>query len=125
MKDRIDKFSEGIPQLMSALDELAKLHPFIGGALTQLHVSMRINQEVVAVLAFKTAYTLERRRRDNEKKIISLFVGMKDMMGALLLYVLASVWTEHAHIRQPQGHGECQDQGTRWYEHRGSSEITC
>jgi hypothetical protein len=91
MKDRIDKFSEGIPQLMSALDELAKLHPFIGGALIQLHVSLRIDQKVVAVLAFKTAYTLERRRRDNEKKIVSLFVGMKDMMGALLLYVLVSV----------------------------------
>lgn len=31
MRDKIDKFSEGIPVLMSALDELKTLHPFIGG----------------------------------------------------------------------------------------------
>jgi len=36
-------------------------------------------------------YTLEKKRRDNDKKVISLFVGMKDMMGALLLYVIASI----------------------------------
>jgi hypothetical protein len=33
IKQGIDKFSEGIPVLMSALDELKSLHPFIGGAL--------------------------------------------------------------------------------------------
>jgi hypothetical protein len=31
IKDGISKFSEGIPVLMSALDELKSLHPFIGG----------------------------------------------------------------------------------------------
>jgi hypothetical protein len=46
---------------------------------------------VVVVLAFKTVYTLEQKRRDNDKKIISLYVGMKDMMGALLLYVFPSI----------------------------------
>jgi hypothetical protein len=45
-------------------------------------------RSVVAVLAFKTVYTLEQKRRDNDKKIISLFVGMKDMMGSLLLCVI-------------------------------------
>jgi hypothetical protein len=44
---------------------------------------------IVAVLAFKTVYTLEQKRRDNDKKIVALFVGMRDMMGALLLYVIA------------------------------------
>jgi hypothetical protein len=44
----------------------------------------------VVVLAFKTVYTLEQKRRDNDKKIVSLYVGMKDMMGALLLYVFPS-----------------------------------
>ncbi|KAF8477646.1 hypothetical protein DFH94DRAFT_671862 [Russula ochroleuca] len=58
-----------MPVLMNALDELKAVHPFIG----------------VVVLAFKTVYTLEQKRRDNDKKIISLYVGMKDMMGALLL----------------------------------------
>ena len=46
--------------------------------------------KLVVVLAFKTVYTLEQKRRDNNKKIISLYVGMKDMMGALLLYVFPS-----------------------------------
>jgi hypothetical protein len=33
IKDRIDMFSEGMPVLMSALDELKAVHPFIGGEL--------------------------------------------------------------------------------------------
>jgi hypothetical protein len=35
IKDGIDKFSEGMPVLMNALDELKAVHPFIGGELTQ------------------------------------------------------------------------------------------
>ena len=50
-----------------------------------------VTRTVVAVLAFKTVYTLEQKRRDNDKKIISLFVGMKDMMGSLLLCVIPSI----------------------------------
>ena len=50
--------------------------------------------EIVVVMAFKTVYTLELKRRDNEKKIIALYVEMKDMMGVLLLFVLA--FTHHA-----------------------------
>lgn len=45
------------------------------------------DREIVVVLAFKAVYTLEQKRRDNEKKIIALYVEMKDMMGVLLLYV--------------------------------------
>ena len=48
---------------------------------------MRGDQEIVVVMAFKAVYTLEQKRRDNEKKIITLYVEMKDMMGVLLLYV--------------------------------------
>ena len=48
---------------------------------------IRGNWEIVVVMAFKTVYTLEQKRRDNEKKIIALYVEMKDMMGVLLLYV--------------------------------------
>ena len=47
--------------------------------------------EIVVVMAFKTVYTLELKRRDNEKKIIALYVEMKDMMGVLLLCVLAFI----------------------------------
>jgi hypothetical protein len=35
MKDGISLFSEGIPVLMSALDELKAVHPFIAGELIQ------------------------------------------------------------------------------------------
>jgi hypothetical protein len=31
IKERIDRFSEGMPVLLNALDELASLHPFIKG----------------------------------------------------------------------------------------------
>jgi hypothetical protein len=47
--------------------------------------------KVVVVLAFQTVYTLEQKRRDNDKKITSLFVGMRDMMGVLFLYVCTSI----------------------------------
>ncbi len=63
-------------------------------------------RSVVVVLAFKTVYTLEQKRRDNDKKVVSLFVGMKDMMGALLLCVAPSIQTDHTDILQPQGAGE-------------------
>jgi hypothetical protein len=51
-------------------------------------ISREITDNKVVVLAFKTVYTLEMKRRDNEKKIIALYVEMKDMMGALLLCVV-------------------------------------
>jgi hypothetical protein len=34
---------------------------------------------------------MEQKRHDNDKKIISLYTGMKDMMGALLLYAFPSI----------------------------------
>ena len=44
-----------------------------------------VTENIVVVLAFKTVYTLEMRRRDNDKKIVALYAEMKDMMGVLLL----------------------------------------
>jgi hypothetical protein len=40
IKDGIDKFSEGMPVLMNALDELKAVHPFIGG---ELHPMIRVH----------------------------------------------------------------------------------
>ncbi|KAI0040172.1 hypothetical protein FA95DRAFT_1550018 [Auriscalpium vulgare] len=68
IEDGIDHFFEGMPVFMNALDAVADVHPFIA----------------VAVMAFKTVYTLEVTRRDNEKKVIALYVEMKDMMAVLL-----------------------------------------
>jgi hypothetical protein len=47
--------------------------------------AQEMTENVVAVLAFKTVYTLELKRRENNKKIVALYVEMKDMMGALLM----------------------------------------
>jgi hypothetical protein len=44
VKDDIDRFTEGIPILMNALDELTALHPFIGGALIRQYVFLRIKR---------------------------------------------------------------------------------
>lgn len=54
-------------------------------------------------MVFKTVYTLELKRRDNEKKIIALYLEMKDMMGVLLLCV--SIFTSRALLifLQPSG----------------------
>ncbi|KAJ6561494.1 hypothetical protein DFH09DRAFT_1160085 [Mycena vulgaris] len=60
-------FMEGIPVLMNALDEVAKLHPFIG----------------VAVMAFKAVWALEQKRRANDRMILTLHMEIKDMMGVL------------------------------------------
>ncbi len=53
-------------------------------------------------MAFKTVYTLELKRRDNEKKIIALYVEMKDMMDVLLLCVLAFTYRALLIFLQPQ-----------------------
>ncbi|KAJ7901712.1 hypothetical protein B0H14DRAFT_1250148 [Mycena olivaceomarginata] len=63
----LNTFMEGMPVLMNALDEVAKLHPFIG----------------VAVMAFKAVWALEQKRRDNDRKILALHMEMKEMMGVL------------------------------------------
>ncbi|KAJ7739936.1 hypothetical protein B0H16DRAFT_1568368 [Mycena metata] len=63
----LNTFMDGIPVLMKALDEVGKLHPFIG----------------VAVMAFKAVWALEEKRRANDKMILSLHMEIKDMMGVL------------------------------------------
>ncbi|KAJ7058048.1 hypothetical protein C8F01DRAFT_1149302 [Mycena amicta] len=63
----LNTFMAGMPVLMNALDEVAKLHPFIG----------------VAVMAFKAVWALEQKRRDNDRKILALHMEMKDMMAVL------------------------------------------
>ena len=37
----------------------------------------------VAVLAFKAVYNMEVKRRQNDKRIVALYVEMKDMIGVL------------------------------------------
>ncbi|KAK6981220.1 hypothetical protein R3P38DRAFT_2664248 [Favolaschia claudopus] len=64
----MDAIEQGINTFTHALDEVAKLHPFIG----------------VAVMAFKAVWALEQKRRENDRRILALHLEMKDMMGVLL-----------------------------------------
>ncbi|KAI0360921.1 hypothetical protein OH77DRAFT_1418971 [Trametes cingulata] len=68
VREGINSLAESIPGLLKALDEVAKIHPFIQ----------------VAVGAFKVVVELDLKRRDNDKKINVLFLEMKDMMEVLL-----------------------------------------
>jgi hypothetical protein len=54
--------------------------------------AIRSNRKVVVVLAFKTVYTLQQKRRENDRKVISLYIGMKDTMGVLFLSVFSSIY---------------------------------
>lgn len=71
----VNTFMETIPTLMKALDEVAKICPFTSG-MRELALSIRalIDDRLVAVLAFKAVYTLEVKRRSNDKRIIALYV---------------------------------------------------
>ncbi|TFK86599.1 hypothetical protein K466DRAFT_587082 [Polyporus arcularius HHB13444] len=68
VREGVNTLIDSLPGLVKALDEVAKLHPFIG----------------IAVSAFRVVVELDIKRRDNDKKIGVLFAEMKDMMEALL-----------------------------------------
>ncbi|KAK7678018.1 hypothetical protein QCA50_018958 [Cerrena zonata] len=68
MEEKVSSFAENIPWLMNVLDEVTALHPAI---------------QVVA-LAFKAAYHIEMTRRENDKRIKTLYVEMKEMIHVLI-----------------------------------------
>ena len=71
----VNTFMEAVPVLMKALDEVAKIHPFISGMCgSVLNTYAPIDDLLVAVLAFKAVYTLEVKRRSNDKRVIALYV---------------------------------------------------
>ena len=71
----VNAFMEAVPVLMKALDEVAKVHPFISGMDgSALEMQVLTDGLLVAVLAFKAVYTLELKRRSNDKRVIALYV---------------------------------------------------
>ncbi|KAJ2965360.1 hypothetical protein NUW54_g14143 [Trametes sanguinea] len=64
----IQRFADDIPWLMKGLDELARIHPAV----------------TVAVLAFKAVYALETTRQENDRRVVMLYVEMKDMMSVMV-----------------------------------------
>jgi ABC-type uncharacterized transport system permease subunit len=70
----VNTFMEAVPALMKVLDEVAKVHPFISGMCESvLGACAPIDDLLVAVLAFKAVYTLEVKRRSNDKRVIALY----------------------------------------------------
>ncbi|KAI0083947.1 hypothetical protein BDY19DRAFT_604899 [Irpex rosettiformis] len=63
----VEGFLKEDPWFMRALDDVAKIHPFVS----------------VAVIAFKACYNMELARRQNDKRVIALFKEMKDMIEVL------------------------------------------
>jgi len=92
VKEGIDEFSEGMPKIMGALSLLAS-HPLIGGEIRPMICICGVTREIVVVQAFKTGFELEQKRHTNDKKVISLYVGMKDMMEVLIGYVFSLLST--------------------------------
>jgi hypothetical protein len=73
----VNTFMEAVPTLMKALDEVAKVHPFISGASPFYHRCGMVDDDrfhTVAVLAFKAVYTLEKKRHENDKRVLALYV---------------------------------------------------
>ncbi|SJL12357.1 uncharacterized protein ARMOST_15783 [Armillaria ostoyae] len=66
---QLSGWSAASSALIATLEELQKIHPFIS----------------VAVLPFKAALYLELKQRQNDEKIITLHVLMKEMMKSLLI----------------------------------------
>ena len=87
--------------------------------------SRKVTKNVVAVLAFKTVYTLEMKRRHNEKKVIAIYGAMKDMMGVLLWCVMIFNMSCLTDITQPQRCGKRQAHRPRRHGNPGSLEVAC
>ncbi|KAI0716104.1 hypothetical protein C8T65DRAFT_642063 [Cerioporus squamosus] len=64
----IERFADDVPWLMKGLEELARIHPVL----------------TVTVLAFKAVYALETTRQENDRRVMTLYVEMKDMMMVMV-----------------------------------------
>ncbi|KAJ6573432.1 hypothetical protein DFH09DRAFT_916098 [Mycena vulgaris] len=80
IENTITTFAETSTVLIKGLDALGQLHPFVG----------------VAVTAFKLVITLDLTRRQNNKKVLAVKIGMQDLM--IILFQLR-------HMRDPQEKG--------------------
>ena len=70
---------------MKSLDELAGIHPVV----TSVSYKVEVRQQLiifttVAALAFKEVYALENTRQENDRRVVALYTGMKDMMMVMV-----------------------------------------
>lgn len=85
----ISTFLHDVHWLVKVLDEVARIHPFVAGMDMCSSIFHGYDDEAVIfdlapILAFKAVYTMERTRQENDKRIISLYVAMKDMIAVLV-----------------------------------------
>lgn len=86
---KVSSFAENIPWLMNVLDEVTALHPAIqGSSVFNVWTRKRTNSCPVVALAFKAAYHIEMTRRENDKRIRTLYVEMKEMIYVLIQSVI-------------------------------------
>jgi len=91
VKDQVSSFVERSQTLMSVLDEVGKVHPFIQSMSIPFRVSDKeIGQDIylrpaVAVSLFSTAIKMELTRRENDGKVLALNATMADMMDVLTM----------------------------------------
>lgn len=94
-----NNFEADFEILASTLDAVGEVYPFVKGPSSirgRKDCSYRI---LVAVLPFKVAVTVELKRRQNDKKILALFVTMRDMMSVLAQYVHGTRARNESNIR--------------------------
>jgi hypothetical protein len=76
-----------VRKIIDGLDSFSKVHPFVAGlwcsslACIPSLISLAL---AVGVLLFKAVIEIELKRRENDKRTLSLVLQMADMMGTLL-----------------------------------------
>lgn len=78
----VNTFMQVVPSLMTSLDEVAKIHPFISGVSRFRWVRGTRDDNgsrAVAVLAFKAVYTLETKRRENDQRVLALYTEYAEL----------------------------------------------
>lgn len=83
LQDGIQYFEEAVPIVVKALDNVAKIHPFIGSESTIMRLNYR-SQALSRSVCFRSAYEFEKTRQDNNNQCRILFLEMNDMMLVLL-----------------------------------------
>nr|GAT44855.1 predicted protein [Mycena chlorophos] len=84
IETKIDLLVEDMSTVIDALDEVAKIHPFIGGIVKGYYaLKPLLMPSKVVVLTFKSVWALEQKKRVNSKKVSALYVEMKEMMSEL------------------------------------------
>jgi len=88
VKSQLGSFAQSSDGLTRLLDDVSSLHPFISGKQSYQGavIFLRlIPRDLVAVIPFKIALSLEVERRENDRKVEVLFLQMNGMMENLTL----------------------------------------